>query len=66
MWTDDPIADFERYDAEQGRQLDKLPRCCCHEEPIQDEYLYDIDGEYYCEEGMKERFRKSVDSVIGW
>lgn len=28
--TDDPVADFDRYDAEQQQQLDSLPVCeCC-------------------------------------
>lgn len=34
-WTDDPVADFDRYDAEQ--QLDSLPVCECCGEPIQQE-----------------------------
>ena len=65
MYIPDSYDQFEAHDVEQERQLDKLPRCCCHDAPIQDEYLYDIDGEFYCEKGMKEHFRKSVDSVMG-
>ena len=64
MFTDDPVADYESHDAEQAKWLKKLPVCECHGEPIQDEYLYDIGGELYCEEGMQERFRKPTEKYI--
>lgn len=35
MRTDDPIADAERYAAEQDRRLDKLPVCECCGKAIQ-------------------------------
>lgn len=63
MWTDDPIADFERYDAEQQAQLDKLPVCCECDEPIQGEYCYEINGEYICEECLEYNHRKDVDAL---
>lgn len=49
MFTDDPIADFYRYDREQQEWLDRLPKCehCC--EPIQDEKYYEIEGVKVCE-----------------
>ena len=63
-YTDDPVADFERHDAEQQKMLKKLPKCVHCGEPIQDEHLYDIDGELFCEECMKEIFRKSTELYI--
>lgn len=36
-WTDDPVADYDRYDAEQTRELEKLPRCSECDHPIQGE-----------------------------
>jgi formylmethanofuran dehydrogenase subunit E len=59
--TDDPIADFERYDAEQQKKLSRLPRCCCCGEPIQDDFYFDLGDEIYCEECLKEQFRKSTE-----
>lgn len=50
MWTDDPIADFERYDAEQQSKMDKLPRCSECDECIQSEVCYRINDELICEE----------------
>ena len=61
--TGDPLADFERYDAEKERELEKLPVCSECGEPIQSEYLYEIVDETYCESCM-DGFRKSVDSLI--
>ena len=55
---------FVQHDAEQSAWEERLPKCDFCGEPIQDEYLYDIDGEIYCEECMKEHFRKSVDKYM--
>ena len=63
-YTDDPVADFNRWDAEQEDKLEKLPKCCLCDEPIQDDHLFDIDGDLFCEECMIENFRKSVDSYV--
>lgn len=51
---------FAQHDAEQERELDRLPVCEYCEEPIQDEYAYYIEGAWYCENCMKENFRKEV------
>ena len=61
--TDDPIADFERYDAEQQKKLDRLPKCCHCGEPIQDDFCFDLgDGEIYCEDCLKKCFWVSTES----
>lgn len=44
--SDNPIRDFERYDAEQQRKLDRLPKCAYCSEPIQDERCYNINGNF--------------------
>lgn len=60
-YSDDPIADFNRYEADQEEQLDKLPKCDICGEPIQDDYLYDIYGDIFCEECLNDKFRKNVE-----
>ena len=50
--TNDPLADFDRWDAEQNRRLAQLPVCVECEEPIQDEMAYYINGEWICEHCM--------------
>ena len=66
MYIADNYDRFAAHEAEQERLLDKLPRCCECDEPILDDYLYEINGEYICEHCLKEYYRKSVDSVMGW
>jgi formylmethanofuran dehydrogenase subunit E len=62
--TDDPIADFDRWDAEQQMELKKLPTCCSCGEPIQDEDLFDVNGDLFCKECMMEQFKKPVERYI--
>ncbi len=66
MWTNDPVADYERYSNDMESALEQLPECTFCGNHILDDYLYEIDGDYYCEECMKELFRKSVDDIMGW
>ena len=56
--TNDPIRDFELYDAEQEEKAEKLPRCSCCGEPIFDDYFYRIDDEIYCEDCLNNEFRE--------
>ena len=64
FYTDGPLADFARHDAEQQAQLEKLPVCCECDEPIQDEHCYEINGEYICEECLNDNHRKVVDDIV--
>lgn len=50
MITDDPVADAERYFAERDEALTVLPICSCCGERIQEDELYDFDGDLVCEE----------------
>lgn len=64
MWTNDPVADAERYAAEQEKRLRMLPLCSECGEHIQDEHLYEINDEYICERCMNENHRKAVDDIV--
>ena len=64
LYTDDPLADFARHDAEQQAQLDKLPVCCECDEPIQDEHCFEINDEYICEKCLNDNHRKRVDDIV--
>lgn len=48
--TDDPLADFKRYDRLMQQMLDECPRCAYCGARIQEEYPHEIDGELVCEE----------------
>lgn len=58
-YSNDPLADFEAWDAEQNKQLAKLPVCADCDEPIQDEFAYYINGEWICESCM-DAYRREV------
>ena len=58
--TDDPIADFDRYDREQQAWEDKLPHCDICGEAI-DDFLWEIDGVIMCEYCATKKYRRSVD-----
>lgn len=60
-WTDDPLNDFHRHDAEQQNELDKLPKCDICDRPIQDDHYYQINGDNVCPECLDNHFRKDVD-----
>lgn len=62
--TDDPIADFERYDAMQSELLERLPVCVECGEPVQDECYYEINGEVVCRECLDNNYKKFVDDYI--
>ena len=61
IYTDNPVADFARYDAEQSRKLSELPVCCLCGEPIQDEYYYEIGVDILCEKCLNDMHRKYTE-----
>ena len=63
-FTDDPVSDYNRYQEEQEKQLQKLPKCSHCDEHIQDEHLYEINDELICEKCIKDNFRKNVEDYI--
>lgn len=69
MWTDNPLADFHRYDAERQAELDKLPCCADCGEPIQDDHFYLINDERICPDCLESNYRKNTEDFIdseGW
>ena len=64
MYTDDPIADYERHEAEQERRLAELPVCEICGEPIQDEHLFLINDEFVCTACLIRDFRKDTDDYV--
>lgn len=64
MITDDPLADYARWETEQAKELERLPICCECGQPITDDYLYEINGECICESCMEQNFKKSTDDYI--
>lgn len=56
--TDDPLADFDRWEEEKEAAIELLPRCDYCNEHIQGDYCFDINGEVICEDCLFRHFRK--------
>lgn len=50
--TDDPIADFNRIDRQQAAWLESRPKCIDCGEPIQNDYAYNREAGYVCQDCM--------------
>lgn len=59
--TDDPVADYDRYDTERAEEENRLPHCDYCGEPIHEKY-YEIDGEIICEDCLDANFAKWVEN----
>jgi formylmethanofuran dehydrogenase subunit E len=64
FYTDDPVADFLSYDAECEREMDNLPRCSECDEPIQDDFCYEFNGELICPDCLEANHRKLVEDYV--
>lgn len=63
-FTDEPLRDFERYDAEQQDMLFKLPKCSECGEHIQSDELYEFNDEFICPECLEHNHRKWVEDIV--
>lgn len=63
-YTNDPIADAMRHDAELQRALDRLPRCAYCGDPIQDDECYEINDSLICPACLEEYHKKRTDDYI--
>lgn len=59
FYSDNPLADFDRWDAEQNKRLEQLPVCADCDNPIQDYEAFYIHGEWICESCM-DSYRREV------
>lgn len=64
MWTDDPITDFNKWDAEQSDWLERRPHCVNCGEPIQDDYFYMINDEPVCADCLESDYKKETEDYL--
>jgi formylmethanofuran dehydrogenase subunit E len=62
--SDDALRDFERWDAEQAAELDRLPTCEICNEAIQDDFIYEINDCIICENCLEKHFRKQTTDYM--
>ena len=64
IYTDDPVADYDRHCFEQQMKLEALPTCCECNEYIQDEECFEFDGKFICPDCLKDNHRKWVEDCV--
>ena len=52
--TDDPAADYDRWDREQQKKLEQLPICDICGYPIQQECAVLLGEHWYCDDCLRE------------
>lgn len=62
--TDNPLADFASWNAEQTAELERLPVCADCGEPVQDDHYYLINDEVICPNCLESGYRKDIDEYI--
>lgn len=68
FYSDDPHADFDRWDRERERRLAKRPCCAKCRENIRDDELFNFDGDLVCPEcvgeWLDEHYKKRTTDYI--
>ena len=64
FYSDDPVADAERYQAALDKEEEALPRCSICDEPVKDDYFYLINDEVVCPDCLEYHYRKEVNDYI--
>ena len=59
-YTDDPLRDFSRHDAERAKAEERLPHCDYCGEVIYEKY-YEIGGKIVCEDCLEDLFAQYVE-----
>lgn len=60
FYSDDPNADFDRWDAEQQKELEALPVYDYCDEHILEEFYYEINGDIICADCLDKHFKREV------
>lgn len=64
MYIPDNYDMWVKHDAEQARELERLPVCADCGEPVQEDYYYEINDEVICPDCLESGYRKSIDQYI--
>lgn len=64
FFTDDPIRDHLRYEAEITRELTRRPICFNCGEHIQSETFYEINNRIVCPDCLESDYARSVEDYI--
>lgn len=51
---------FHEHDARKEEMLEKMPRCCDCGEHIQEEHLFNVNGDLFCFDCAKANFQRDT------
>lgn len=63
-YSDDPVRDFERYDAYLARREAMLPVCEKCGESIRDYKYFEIDNEILCSDCVDDLYGRSTEDFL--
>lgn len=64
MNVPDNLDMFNAHMERQEAALEKLPECSECNQPIQDDYCYEIDGELICPRCLKQNYRVETEDYM--
>ena len=64
FYSDDPVADFDRYDAEMAQKEARLPQCEKCGQYIHDDFYFEINNEMLCEKCMEMEYSRSTEDFL--
>lgn len=64
MMSSDPIADFEKYDAERERKLKQLPVCCLCGDHIQQDTAVHFKGKWVCDGCLDDLREETLEDAV--
>lgn len=64
FYSDDPVRDFDRYDAYQAQLETRLPVCERCGKPINDDRYFEINNELLCEKCMDDEYGRSTEDWL--
>ncbi len=59
-YTDDPLRDYEAYEAELVRLEEQVPVCDYCNRPVMDDFYYEINEEPVCADCLEQYFKREV------
>lgn len=63
-FTDNPVADFEKYDAEHERIMSRLPVCCLCGERIQQDTAVYFYGKWVCDDCLDDMRKETLEDAV--
>lgn len=64
MFVPDNYSQWEEHERQAEARLARRPVCYECGEHIQDDFCYEINGDYYCEDCLDMHFRKAVEDLV--